>query len=308
MLGRPLRAVDIGFRIGPRINAAGRLASAETAIDLFAAENDEVAWQLCADLDRMNAERQAIEIDVRRAAEEQVTALPGCRGSENSLGNLETRQPGNPRVLIVAGENWHKGVLGLTAGRIAQKHHRPTLVMSIEGENAVGSARSIPTIDLHSQLESIGDVFTHFGGHEFACGFSLPASRIGELRQRLEKRFEQLDGDLFRRDAHIDARLTLGEVNAEFVGAHEMLQPFGAGNPQPLFLATNVSVVSRRAFAEDCCEVLLEDASGRAQAVIWPSAGGIHPALGSGSRADVLFQIEPGPRLTLVDARAPTNV
>src|SRR5205085_665674 len=135
MLGQPLRAVDIGFRIGPRINAAGRLASAETAIDLFAAENDDVAWQLCADLDRMNAERQAVEKVVREAAEGQVPHPES-------------------RVFVLGGENWHKGVLGLTAGRIAQKYHRPTLVMSIDGEQAVGSARSIPTIDLHSQLES----------------------------------------------------------------------------------------------------------------------------------------------------------
>jgi single-stranded-DNA-specific exonuclease len=304
MLGRPLRAVDIGFRIGPRINAAGRLASAETAIDLFAAENDDVAWQLCAELDRLNAERQAIELDVRRAAEEQVAMLPGYQVSEEATGNVATREPGNPvRVLILCGENWHKGVLGLTAGRIAQKYYRPTLVISIEGETAIGSARSIPTIDLHSQLESIGDVFTHFGGHEFACGFSLPASRVAELRERLERKFEGLNADLFRRDAHVDARLRLADVNAEFVGAHEMLQPFGAGNPQPLFLAANVSVISRRTFSEDCCELLLEDASGRAQAVVWPSASEIHPALEAGSRADVLFQIEPGPRLTLVDAR-----
>jgi single-stranded-DNA-specific exonuclease len=284
MLGRPLRAVDIGFRIGPRINAAGRLASAETAIDLFAAENDDVAWQLCAELDRMNAERQAIELEVREAAEEQV---PG---------------PGS-RVFVLASENWHKGVLGLTAGRVAQKYHRPTLVISTDGEQAVGSARSIPTIDLHSQLESIGDVFSHFGGHEFACGFALSASRVPELRERLEKKFDELDASLFQRDAHIDARLRLGEVTADFVGAHEMLQPFGAGNPQPLFLAANVNVVSRRAFGEDCCELTLEDPSGQASAVLWPSASALNGVLASGSRADVLFQIEPGPRLTLVDAR-----
>ena len=293
MLGRPLRAVDIGFRIGPRINAAGRLASAETAIDLFAAENDDVAWQLCAELDRMNTERQAVEKQVREDAEKQVPG-PGTRDD-------------CPRVFVLAGESWHKGVLGLTAGRIAQKYHRPTLIISIEGEQAVGSARSIPTIDLHSQLESISDVFSHFGGHEFACGFSLTASRVPELRERLEKKFDELDPALFQRDAHIDARLRLGEVDADFVGAHEMLQPFGAGNPQPLFLAAGVEVVSRRGFGEDCCELMLEDPSGRASAVLWPSASALSGLLASGSRADVLFQIEPGPRLTLVDASTPSE-
>jgi single-stranded-DNA-specific exonuclease len=114
----------------------------------------------------MNSERQAVELDVRTAAEEQVSQLRGLAVSESR--HLETSQPRDretPRVLVLAGENWHKGVIGLAAGRIAQKYHRPTLVMSIDGETAVGSARSIPTIDLHAQLESVSDVFTHFGGH-----------------------------------------------------------------------------------------------------------------------------------------------
>ena len=139
LLGKPLRSVDIGFRIGPRINAAGRLASAETAIDLFAAENDEVAWQLCTELDRMNAERQAVELEVRAAAEEQVAELLGYSVSEEGTPrNSVTQQPSN-RVFILAGENWHKGVIGLTAGRLAQKYHRPTLAIAIDGERCVGS-------------------------------------------------------------------------------------------------------------------------------------------------------------------------
>src|SRR4029077_2027049 len=121
MLGRPLRAVDIGFRIGPRINAAGRLASAETAIDLFAAENDDVAWQLCAELDRMNAERQAVELEVRAAAEQQVPR-PESRVRESEARDSGPGTRDFPRVLILAAPNSHTGVLGLTAGRIAQKY------------------------------------------------------------------------------------------------------------------------------------------------------------------------------------------
>jgi single-stranded-DNA-specific exonuclease len=310
MLGRPLRAVDIGFRIGPRINAAGRLASADTAIDLFAAENDEVAWSLCAELDRMNAERQAVELEVRRAAEAQVAEFSGCQVATD--GNRETRQPGN-RVLILAGEKWHKGVLGLAAGRIAQKYHRPTLVISIDGETAVGSARSIATVDLHGQLESIADVFTHFGGHEFACGFSLPAARVPELRERLIAVFDRLDATLFRREALIDAALGFADIDRAFLDAHETLQPFGAGNPQPLFLARGVRVGSRRSFGENCAEFVLEDAGGRAAAVLWPSASALEPYFANGSRSDILFHIEPdayaasGARLTLVDARNSTE-
>jgi len=283
--GRALRAVDVGFKIGPRINAAGRLASANTAIDLFAAADEEAAWQICAELDRMNAERQAIELQVRASAEAQIE--------------------GGERILILAGEGWHRGVLGLTAGRIAQRCHRPTLAMTIEGEQCVGSGRSIPTIDLHSALDAVSDLFTHFGGHEFACGFSLPLRNLPALRARLHERFATVDETLFRREARIDATLTLGEIDAEFVAAHEMLQPFGAGNAQPLFLVHDVTVTGTRTFAEDCVELALEDATGRGTAVLWPSAKQLAPSL-TGT-LDLLVKVEPdryrGSRLEIVDAR-----
>jgi single-stranded-DNA-specific exonuclease len=288
LLGKPLRAVDIGFKIGPRINAAGRLASADTAIDLFAATNDDDAWQLCAELDRLNAERQQIEKDVREQAEQQVS--------------------GDERVIIVAGEGWHRGVIGLTAGRIAQRYHRPTLAIAIDGDVCAGSARSIPSIDLHAQLDAVHELFTHFGGHPFACGFSLPARNLDALRERLTRQFDALGGDLFRRVATIDAELALAEIDRELLAAHELLQPFGAGNPQPLFLARGVDVVSQRTFADDCCELLLRDGGGRATAVVWPSAKTLLGPLVR-ARSDVLFHLEPdefaaaGVRMNLVDAR-----
>jgi single-stranded-DNA-specific exonuclease len=290
MLGRPLRAADIGFKIGPRINAAGRLSSAETAIDLFAAPSEEAAWDLCAELDRMNAERQAVEEEVRKAAEEQVLTA-------------------HQRVIVVAGENWHKGVIGLTAGRLAQKYHRPTLAIAIDGDRCVGSARSIPTINLHEQLEAAADLFQHFGGHEFACGFSLERRNLDALRERLTRQFDAIDDELFRRVASVEARLTLDEIDREFVAAHEMLQPFGAGNPQPLFVVSDVEIAATRTFAPDCMELTINDATGKATAVLWPSAKALAAELRPGIRTDLLVQIEPngysdsGGRLTIVDTR-----
>jgi single-stranded-DNA-specific exonuclease len=293
LLGKPLRSVDIGFKIGPRINAAGRLASANTAIDLFHAKDEDAAWIVCAELDRMNSERQEVEATVRAAAEADV------RGDE--------------RIIILAREQWHKGVLGLTAGRIAQKYHRPTLVMTIEGDRCVGSARSIPSINLHGKLEEVADLFIHFGGHEYACGFSLEARNLPALRERLAANFDALDESLFVREAKVDAILEFGEIDRPFIAAHEMLQPFGAGNPQPLFMARGVEVVSTRMFAEDCCELMLDDGSGRMAAVVWPSVRQLAAEIVQRVRADVLFQAEPdsyspsGAKLTIADARASTS-
>jgi len=283
LAGRPLRAVDVGFKIGPRINAAGRLASANTAIDLFGAATEEAAWEICAELDRMNAERQQIEKEVRASAEEQVK--------------------GDEPVLILAGEGWHRGVLGLTAGRIAQRYYRPALVMTIEGDLCVGSARSIPTIDLHGRLEEVADLFTHFGGHEFACGFSLETRNLPELRRRLLESFARLDETLYRREAHVDATLTFADVDAEFLAVHEMLQPFGAGNAQPLFVIRGVTVTGTRNFAEDCCELSLQDATGNATGVLWPSVKQLGVLLVG--TVDLLVHVEPdkwcGARLNVVD-------
>jgi single-stranded-DNA-specific exonuclease len=286
LAGRGLRAVDIGFKIGPRINAAGRLASANTAIDLFSAVDDESAWRICGELDRMNAERQQIEASVRDSAQSQI------RGGE--------------RVLVLAGEGWHRGVLGLTAGRLANRHHRPTLVMTIEGDLCVGSGRSIPTIDLHSRLAGVGDLFSHFGGHEFACGFSLERRNLPELRARLETAFDGLDEAAFRREAHVDATLTLAEIDGEFVTAHEMLQPFGAGNTQPLFEIDRVTPGGIREFSEGCFELQLDDGTARRSGVLWPGAKELRQELDRGA-VDLLVKIEPdryrGSRLEIVDAR-----
>jgi single-stranded-DNA-specific exonuclease len=292
MLGRPLRAVDIGFRIGPRINAAGRLASADTAIDLFACTDDDEAWQMCAELDRLNAERQAIELKVREEAEKQV---------------------GGERVFVLAGENWHRGVIGLAAGRLAQKYHRPALVISIEGDQAAGSARSITTINLHAQLERVSDLFTHFGGHEFACGFSMPAANIDELRRRLAAQFAEIDDDCFRRVANVEAALAFADIDQEFVNGHEMLQPFGAANPQPMFVTRRVRISRRREFATDCVEMVLHDGTADATAVLWPSASALRDIV-NGHTVDLLYQIEPATqsgsgaaRLTIIDARNSTE-
>lgn len=291
LYGRPLRSSDIGFKIGPRLNAAGRLASANTAIELFHSANESAAEPLVTELERLNRERQQIELRVREAA----------------LSQCDLDEP----LLILAGQGWHKGVLGLSAGRIAQAHHRPTLMISIDGDNCVGSGRSIPTVNLHALLDQSSDLLTHFGGHEFACGFSFPANRLGEITSRLQSAAAALPQRLFRRDAEVDAKIALGELDREFLAEHEQLQPFGAANRQPMLAAEGIQVTSRREFSPGCFEILLRDGSGRATAVVWPSGGGLADELKPGTTADILFQVEPdtwsptGMRLVIADSAHP---
>jgi single-stranded-DNA-specific exonuclease len=289
LLGRPLRASDVGFRVGPRLNAAGRLASADTAIELFAAGTEEAARPLVAELERMNAERQQIELLVRRAAEEQIV--------------------GHERILILAAEGWHKGVLGLSAGRIAQRYHRPTLVMAIEGDRCVGSGRSTPLINLHEQLAAVTHLFTHFGGHEFACGFSLETKNLPELRRRLAEGAEAIPEDALERVIAVDGVVEASEIDSAFYEDHELLEPFGAGNRQPTLLLREAVVRQRRDFAPQCSGLTISAGNRLLPAVVWPSADGISSGLQVGATADLLFRLEPdryadeGYRLEIVDAR-----
>ena len=189
-----------------------------------------------------------------------------------------------------------------------------SLVISFDGDRCAGSARSIPSINLHAQLDAVADLFTHFGGHDYACGFSLEVRNLDALRERLTAQFATLDESLFRREARVDAALPLAAIDAEFLAAHEMLQPFGAGNPQPLFMTRDAMVLTTRTFAPECSELTLEDGSGRATAVLWPSAQALAAQLTPGARADLLFHVEPdayaasGARLEIVDARNSTHL
>jgi len=182
-------------------------------------------------------------------------------------------------------------------------------MIAIEGERCVGSARSIPSINLHAQLERVADLFEHFGGHDYACGFSLATQNLPVLRERLAAVFDELDPSLFVRAARIDGELALHDIDREFVAAPEMLEPFGAANPQPLFAIRSVEVAGTRTFAEDCCEVMLASNGDRAAAIVWPSVKQLAAEMVRDVRVDVLVQIEPdsyqpsGAKLILADSR-----
>lgn len=254
LFGRPLRATDVGFRIGPRINAAGRLASADTAIDLFDATSHDDARNIVVELNRLNGERQSIERIILDDAHERVAAA----------GEL-------PPVIVLIGDGWHKGVLGLCAGRIAQKYNRPTLVASRNGDDCVGSARSVATFDLHGFLSSFHEYFTHFGGHEFACGFSLPSSRVESFVNAIANAGRDIDPELFRRSLEVDSVVDFAGLDEEFLTAHDALEPFGAGNRAPVFVSRGVTVREWREFSPGCFGLMLEQNGELSSATVWRS-------------------------------------
>jgi Single-stranded DNA-specific exonuclease len=186
-------------------------------------------------------------------------------------------------------------------------------MMRIEDGVCVGSGRSIPNVDLHERLERVSDLFSHFGGHAYACGFTVATAKLDALRSRLDEAFEELDESVFTKSIDVDGEIALRDICESFAAEHEALEPFGAGNPQPHFAVRALGCASTREFAAGCHELNLRDATGSGRGVLWPSAGELLPVVMQQQRFDALVQVERdryapnGVRLNLVDA-APEGV
>jgi len=288
--GSAPKASDIGFRVGPRMNAAGRLASANTAIELFSARNDDEARAMAKELSRMNADRQ----------EKEKVLLAEADALIEAMGSL-------PPAIVLASEGWHRGIVGLCAGRIAQKHNRPTLVISVENGMAVGSGRSIASIDLHAAMDRHAELFDHFGGHSHACGFSMKAGLVPELTRRLATDLGGLEPETFAREALVDGEMTLGELDAALIKSIDRFEPFGASNPRIAALLREVEVLSVRGFATDCHEIMLRQGNATSRAVLWRSSLALRPTLEPDAMVDLVCHPEfdsywKVPRLEIVDA------
>jgi single-stranded-DNA-specific exonuclease len=228
--GRPLTSGEVGFRIAPRINAAGRMDVARDVIDLFSSKDPVQAVEIAQKLDALNSARQQEEREIMESI---------CKRFESEPALQEAF------CVVVDGEGWHRGVIGITATRVVERFGRPALVISRDGDEAHGSARSIPAFHLLNALESCASIFTRFGGHAHAAGFSLPAERIPELRAKLDVYArERLTLADFQPALNYDAELPLEHVTPRFFNLLQRLEPFGAGNPEPTFIATGVRVLS----------------------------------------------------------------
>jgi len=227
--GRPVSCVDVGFRIGPRINAVGRMAGASAAVDLFDAPDLETAMKLAMQMNEQNLARQQAEADILAQVMAAIERDPGVRQS---------------RVAVIAGEGWHRGVIGIVASKVVEHLHRPAIIISIENGVGHGSGRSIEAFHLLDGLESCGELFERFGGHAHAAGLAIAADRIDELRRRLNDHAASvLNDEALVPIVETDYTLPLKQASLETLAELARLEPFGPGNPQPIFEAHGAQIV-----------------------------------------------------------------
>jgi len=232
LTGKDIDSYHIGFVLAPRVNAAGRMSSPDIAARLLLASDEAMgdeARALAATLDAENQRRQLEEAEIVAQARKMVET------------DLEI---GSRTVLVVAGAGWHRGVIGIVASKLVDAFHRPAIVLSVDGDIAHGSCRSIPSFDLLAGLESCADVLTTFGGHKQAAGLTVEAGRIREFRTRLNAHADdRLGPDDLRPRLWLDGPLPFKAITSQVASELAMLAPFGAGNPSPLFSASRVEIV-----------------------------------------------------------------
>lgn len=222
-IGRPVRSHDVGFRIGPRINAAGRIGSAETALELLLCDDPPRARELAGKLEAGNRERQRIERD----------------HTEEALKIAEREVATDPPAFVLAREGWHPGVIGIVAARVAETYDRPAALVALEGGQGRGSARSFGAVRLHEALERCGAHLLSHGGHAKAAGFTLRAEELPAFREAFLQAIAA-QGGTAKGPRTVDAELPLDALSAPLAAELDTLEPFGAGNEEPLFCAFDV--------------------------------------------------------------------
>jgi len=239
----PLRSEDIAFSLAPRLNAAGRMDHAEKAVHLLTESDPAEAGRLAANLSQMNRQRQETEKQILLQIEQLLDKRPGLLGS---------------RSLILADPQWHEGVLGIVASRLTKKYFRPAILLSTGSGIGKGSARSISGVDLYSLLGACSTLLESFGGHSMAAGLAIRPDKIDLFRETFENAaMKDTLPDHYQPELPIDHELDLNDISDNLVDELESLEPFGAGNPEPLYMAKNVSMLSSRIVGKHHCQMVL---------------------------------------------------
>lgn len=236
---------DIVFKIGPRINAAGRIESGRIAVELLTSNDDEVAHRLGQEINEHNNERKNIDREITQEALEMVRS-GNCLSSQNAT--------------IVYNPSWHKGVVGIVASRLVEAFYRPTVVLTKSNGFVTGSARSVHGFDLYDAIESCSDLLENFGGHLYAAGLTMKEENLPEFCERIEKFIEgKISPVMLTPVVDLDARLDFAQITPKFFRILKQFQPFGPGNHAPVFLTENVyDNGNGRRVGADACHLKLE--------------------------------------------------
>ena len=239
---------DVAFRMAPRINAGGRLALASRGVQLLTTRRMDTAREIAEELNQDNIRRRELEIEIFQQADEM------------------TRQQidfMNERAIVVCGEGWNPGVIGLAASRLVEKYKWPTILRSREGDICVGSARSIPGVNIHEAMSTCRDLFIRFGGHAQAAGLTIEAKNVPEFKRRLSEAIrEQAVPEAFIPTEEYDLELELSEMTEAFVDAFSAMQPTGFGNPAPVFCVRGVHTTDVRTIGKDGAHLRMRLAQG----------------------------------------------
>ncbi len=222
-----LDSSSVAYRIAPRVNAAGRMGSAERALKLLLTTDKNEAQEIAEDISNANAERQAIETQITASAVEYIESNPQIK---------------HRRVIVVAGDGWHQGVIGIVASRLAEKYGKPCIVISKNGDTAKGSGRSIDGFSLYDALSYCGETLVQYGGHVLAAGLTVDTGRIGEFIEKINEYALSIDTAV--PTLKIDCKLNPSSINVEMLSSLQVLEPFGAENPQPIFGLYNMEITA----------------------------------------------------------------
>lgn len=274
---QPITAATIGYVLAPRINAAGRMEHAELAVQLFLSREPSEAERLAQTLCRLNRDRQTTEAEIYREA---TAKLKKTQGSD--------------RAIVLAGENWHQGVIGIVASRLCEEYCRPTFLICLNGEHGKASSRSYGGFDLFRSLTELAPLLEDFGGHEFAAGFTISRGNIDEFRRRICRRAEEFSAGGAEKPAlQIDCEVPEELLTEENINGLSQLEPCGTGCPKPIFCMSELEI-------ERICAVgngkhlrlRLKPRCGAALQAIFFSAGNLTRQLSVGDRVDVACHLQ----------------
>ncbi|UCD06346.1 MAG: single-stranded-DNA-specific exonuclease RecJ [candidate division WOR-3 bacterium] len=226
-ISKELNSYHLSFIIGPRINACGRLHDAKIALELLLTEDMPHALKLAHSLTVDNEERKKIQDEMYA----------------NAVSIMKEENRDKDRIIVLAGDDWHEGVLGIVASRIATENFRPTIILTMKQDTAKGSARSIPGFDITEAIGTCSALLNKFGGHTQAAGLEMNQDNLERFRTCINEHAQNLDAWVFEKQSYYDARLGLDEITSELVHFLKYFEPTGIANPQPVFLSENLEVV-----------------------------------------------------------------